>query len=142
MSNYRIVSESYIDPNAPSPNEKQVVYNIDTMESFQHILQSYPIVVVDVWAAYCNPCKMLMPKYEKIAQRYGNYPQHIIFLKDNIEENATIHKPLVTVVPTFFMYVYGHRYKISEFGELDSTVQAALIDVLEGRSPPQRSVDP
>jgi hypothetical protein len=85
---------------------------------------------------------MLMPKYEKIAVRYGNYPQHIIFLKDNIEENPTIHKPLVTVVPTFFMYVYGQRYKISEFGELDSTVQAALVDVLEGRSPPQRPVAP
>lgn len=109
-----------------------VVFDIRSNEELEKILQDFPIVVVDVWAAYCNPCKMLMPKYERIARKFERHfhNRHIIFLKDNIEQNQDIHKPHVRVVPTFFIYVRGQRYHIANFSEIEATVESALNDVM------------
>lgn len=114
-----------------------VVFDLQSAEELQRMIHDFPIVVVDVWAPYCNPCRMLMPKFEKIARKYeGAFrDRRLIFVKDNIEVNADIHKPLVRVVPTFFVYVHGERYHISSFGEIEATVDSALMDVIQSSTP-------
>lgn len=114
-----------------------VVFDCTSNDELQRLIQEFPVVVVDVWAPYCNPCKMLLPKYERIARKYEKQFQErrIIFLKDNIELNADIHKPHVRVVPTFFVYVHGQRYHISTFSEIEPTVESALNDTMAMRAP-------
>lgn len=107
------------------------VFDVGSKEEFESIVSSFPIVVVDVWAGYCNPCNMMAPKYADLALKFRteHQRQQVIFVKDNIETNVDIHKPLVTVVPTFFMYVHGKRYHIPDFREMEITVQTALNDI-------------
>lgn len=124
--------------NVASTTAHPVVFDIRTQEELQRMIRDFPIVVVDVWAAYCNPCKMLLPKYEKIARKYERHfhDRHIIFVKDNIEQNPDLHKPDVRVVPTFFIYVHGQRYHIANFGEIEATVESALNDVMASSMSP------
>lgn len=49
----------------------------------------------------------------------------LLLLKDNIEEEESIHKKDVNVVPTFFVYVKGQLTKVFtgvEFKELEGSV--------------------
>lgn len=133
MSSYKTVSEMYGIEDDSRPSQPKYAFDIKSNQEFNDILDKFPIVVVDVWGAFCNPCKLLMPKYEKIAQKYAQYFQngYIIFIKDNIEQNLDIHKPHVSVVPTFFIYVHKKRYQISDFREIDTTVESALRDVIQ-----------
>lgn len=134
MNPYKTVSEMYgNDEDNRQPPQPNYTFDIKSNQALHDILDKFPIVVVDVWAAFCNPCKLLMPKYEKIAQKYAQYFKngYIIFIKDNIEQNPDIHKPHVSVVPTFFIYVNKKRYQISDFREIDATVESALRDIIQ-----------
>ena len=136
----RSLSQRAMEPQSvtttTTTNPNPIVFDIRSNEELAKIVQDFPIVVVDVWAPYCNPCRMLMPKYEKIARKYERafHDRLLIFVKDNIEQNIDIHKPHVRVVPTFFVYVHGQRYHISTFSEIEPTVESALNDVLSSRT--------
>jgi thioredoxin len=40
-------------------------------------------VLVDFWAEWCSPCRMLVPTFEKLAEKYGD---QIEFAKVNVDE--------------------------------------------------------
>jgi thioredoxin 1 len=48
------------------------------------VLQSEVPVIVDFWAPWCTPCKMIAPTLENIAQKYDG---KLIVAKVNTEEN-------------------------------------------------------
>lgn len=142
MNQYGTFNQSYPTSsgvNGGQDNEPSFVFDIEDKQSFEHILQMFPIVIVDVWAPYCNPCRMMAAKYNDVAKQFvaQHKEQKIIFMKDNIEQHDDIHKPHVTVVPTFFMYVHGKRYHIPDFREMQVTIETALVD--NGLSQPVRS---
>ena len=43
---------------------------LKTME-FDEIIDAAPLAMVDFWAVWCGPCKMLSPAVEEIAEQYG-----------------------------------------------------------------------
>lgn len=53
----------------------------------QFILESNKIVLVDFWAEWCNPCKILAPILEEIAQEYKD---KLVVAKINIDKNPKI----------------------------------------------------
>jgi thiol-disulfide isomerase/thioredoxin len=125
MSNYNTVKHSYsTDEDEPS----KIVFDIDSIESFQQIIQSFPIVVIKIYGDFCNPCRMLKPKYDMLANKYENefHLQKVIFLKENIEKVEDIHKPIISVVPTFFIYVKGQRHNVEKFSDIDIILQDLL----------------
>ncbi|CAL4325981.1 thioredoxin TrxA [Buchnera aphidicola] len=54
-------------------------------ENFQEqVLKSKDFVLVDFWAEWCNPCKILTPILEEVAK---SYYKKITFFKLNVEKN-------------------------------------------------------
>ena len=94
-------------------------------EPLQHIkqlkdaLKKYRVVVVDVWAKWCQPCVQLKPTFEKMAMTYKDSP-FFKFFTDDIDLDTSVHKDKVTAVPTFFVYTDGDLHPKKEFqGDLD-----------------------
>ncbi|MHC1720010.1 MAG: thioredoxin [Clostridiaceae bacterium] len=62
-------------------------------------------VIVDFWAAWCGPCKMLAPVIEELANEYGD---KAVFCKLNVDENpVTSMKFNVSSIPTVIIFKNG-----------------------------------
>ncbi|WP_420394360.1 thioredoxin TrxA [Acuticoccus sp.] len=69
------------------------------------VLQSSEPVVVDFWAEWCGPCKMIAPSLNEIADEMGD---KVKIAKLNVDENQnTAMKYGVRSIPTLIMFKNG-----------------------------------
>ncbi len=79
--------------------------NIDTANFESDVLQSETPVVVDFWAEWCGPCKMIAPSLEEISEEMGD---KVKIAKVNMDENPDIAaKYGVRSIPTLLMFKGG-----------------------------------
>jgi len=83
---------------------------IVTEESFAaDVLNSDKPVLVDFWAEWCGPCRMVGPILEEIANEYG---EKITIVKLNVDENPSIAASYgVTSIPTLNVFKGGEVVK-------------------------------
>jgi thioredoxin 1 len=69
------------------------------------VLQSDKPVLVDFWAAWCAPCRMLAPTVEAIAEKYSGSARVV---KLNVDENpATSQRYGIKGIPTLILFKNG-----------------------------------
>ncbi len=102
----------------------QIVYLSDaTFEA--EVLQAQAPVLVDYWAEWCGPCKMIAPILDEVA---GEYAGKLKVAKLNIDENqATPPKYGIRGIPTLMLFV-GGEVKATKVGALSKSQLAAFID--------------
>lgn len=95
----------------------------DTFES--EVLNSELPVLVDYWAEWCGPCKMITPILEEIA---GDYKDKLIVAKLNIDENNnTPAKYGIRGIPTLMIFKSGN-IEATKVGALSKSQLTAFID--------------
>ncbi|NKI75750.1 thioredoxin TrxA [Dickeya sp. CFBP 2040] len=77
-----------------------------TDDSFEvDVLQSGHVTLVDFWADWCGPCKMIAPILDEIADEYDG---KLTIAKLNIDENpATAPKYGIRGIPTLLLFKNG-----------------------------------
>lgn len=72
----------------------------------QEVLDSKQLVLIDFWAPWCGPCKMLGPILEDLAQEVSN----VKIVKINIDENLEVPSQLgIRSIPTMMLYKGGEN---------------------------------
>jgi thioredoxin 1 len=58
-----------------------------TDSNFRNEVAKYPVMLVDFWAPWCGPCRMVSPVIEQLAKEYSG---KVAFGKVNVDENQMI----------------------------------------------------
>jgi len=82
-----------------------MVNEITDQEFEQKVIKSKTPVVVDMWAPWCVPCRMVAPVIEKVSLKYDG---KCSFYKMNVDENPkTAAKFRVMSLPTLMFFKNG-----------------------------------
>jgi thioredoxin 1 len=73
--------------------------------TFNETVQSHPLVVIDCWAEWCGPCRMIAPIIEELAREYAG---KVVFGKLDVNKNraVTLHYQIVSI-PTLMVFNHG-----------------------------------
>ena len=81
----------------------EVIVNTNNFE--EEVLKSNIPVLVDFWATWCGPCRMLAPNVSEIAEQYDG---KIKVCKVDVDENIPLaEKYGIEVIPTLVMFDGG-----------------------------------
>ncbi len=94
-----------------------MVKEVNTFDELLKLLQSTSIVIIDFYATWCGPCKMISPHFAKIAEKYADRTD-VVFVKVDVDK---VQEADVEAMPTFRVY---------------KGVQ--LIDQIQGAPPPKQ----
>lgn len=79
---------------------------IVTTDSFEKdVVKSSVVTMVDFWATWCGPCKIIAPVVEELAKEYG---EKVNFTKVNTDENPDLaSKYKIRGIPTLMFFKNG-----------------------------------
>ena len=89
------------------------------------VLQSSEPVLVDFWAEWCGPCKMIAPILDELAETYGG---RLKVAKINIDHNQqTPRNYNVRGIPTLMIFKNG-KVEATQIGAVSKSQLTQLID--------------
>ncbi len=89
------------------------------------VLQSSEPVLVDFWAEWCGPCKMIAPILDELAETYGG---RLKVAKINIDHNQkTPRNYNVRGIPTLMIFKNG-KVEATQIGAVSKSQLSQLID--------------
>ena len=103
---------------------KQIVHTTDATFD-EDILNSETPVLLDFWAEWCGPCKMIAPVLDEIAEEYKD---RLKIAKINIDENP--HTPPrfgIRGIPTLILFKNG-TVEAQKVGAVSKSQLAAFLD--------------
>jgi thioredoxin 1 len=90
-----------------------------------HVLQSSEPVLVDFWAQWCGPCKMIAPALDELADTYAGRAKVV---KVDIDQNrAVAMKYHVRSIPMLLLFKDG-QVQATQIGAVGKAQLAQIID--------------
>ena len=91
-------------------NEKEVLkhitepLNLDDSD-FAETINKFPLLLVDFWAPWCGPCRMMSPIVDQVGKEYQG---KLVVGKVNVDENPNISRQFgISSIPTLILFKRG-----------------------------------
>ncbi len=83
-----------------------IIKNVYEEDFTQNVLKSDKPVVVDFFAEWCAPCKMLSPVMEELADENSDF----VFYKSNVDKNPKLAEAYgINAIPAILIFNEGER---------------------------------
>ena len=81
-----------------------------TDSNFAREIREYPLMIVDFWAPWCGPCRIVSPIIEQLAREYSG---RVAFGKVNVDENQRIAGSFgIQSIPTLMIFKGGRAVDV------------------------------
>lgn len=78
--------------------------------NFKSEIAKYPVMLVDFWAPWCGPCRMVSPIIEQLAKEYSS---RVAFGKVNVDENQMVSASFgIQSIPTMMIFKNGRAVDV------------------------------
>ena len=96
-----------------------------TTAEFETAVEAAPLAMVDFWASWCGPCKMLFPTVEALAEQYEG---RVLVAKVNVDEEPELARAFgVMSIPTVVFLKNGREFD-RKVGLMPASAFAAVLD--------------
>ena len=92
-----------------APSMKEWPSHIVTLSDrdLSDFIGEYPLSVVDFWAPWCAPCKVILPRLRLLSRKYAG---SVAFGRLNIEDNEdSAERYRIKTIPNLVFFSYGRR---------------------------------
>ena len=101
------------------------IKNVSDVSFDADVLKSSQPVLVDYWAAWCGPCKMIAPMLEEVSAEYAG---KVTIAKLNVDENPeTAAKFGIRGIPTLMLFKDG-QVAATKVGALSNSQLTAFLN--------------
>ncbi|MBZ1349498.1 thioredoxin TrxA [Alcaligenaceae bacterium LF4-65] len=101
------------------------IKNVSDVSFDADVLKSSQPVLVDYWAAWCGPCKMIAPMLEEVSAEYAG---KVTIAKLNVDENPeTAAKFGIRGIPTLMLFKDG-KVAATKVGALSKSQLTAFLN--------------
>lgn len=98
-------------------------------KNLSDFIGKYPLSVVDFWAPWCAPCKVILPRLRLLSRKYAG---SVAFGRLNIEKNEGIAEQYrIKSIPNLVFFSYGRRILsvsgVKTIGDIGRKIDRMLV---------------
>ncbi|KAF8079232.1 putative TRX2-thioredoxin II [Lyophyllum atratum] len=102
------------------------VRTIKSYKEFMTVIEGKKPIVVDFWATWCGPCKVISPVFERLSDLPEN--KEIGFYKVDVDEQQEVAlEAKIRAMPTFIYFKDGDK-KLEVVGANPAALEALIVE--------------
>ena len=104
-----------------------------TQELLQEKINNGEKLVVDFWAPWCGPCKVMKPAFEKVSEEYRKENSEVQLFTLNVEENKEFASKLgIRAIPTVKSFSDGKEVYSQPGMQMEGQIKQLVTNLING----------